>query len=419
MDQGPRTKDQVLSCPMLTDVHNRARTRLTGVLFTGNAIISTAYIAVVTVSTLVSEQITGSTSLSGIPGTLGTAGVAAGAAGLSALSLRVGRRPSFTLGFAIAMLGSIAVGFSIPLASFPLLLLGMFGIGFGRSVGQLARFAAGDLRHSEHRASAISLIVWASTIGAIAGPLLIGPTSDIASAAGFDELIGPVTVGTLGFALGTAVMFLGLRPDPLTLAIVERHEDRHAEPDPLRSILSISTVQVALSAMMISQLVMALIMVMTPLFIRSNDGSLSTVGWVMMAHALGMFAIAPITGRLVDRFGPRRIIVLSVATLVMSGLIAATAGGAQTPVLIVGLFLLGVGWNFGFVAGSSLLQEGLPMANRLKIQGFADSITWISGAVAAGISGLIVAHSSYAALSLIGAALSLIPLIPLYRSRGG
>jgi MFS family permease len=139
----------------------------------------------------------------------------------------------------------------------------------------------------------------------------------------------------------------------------------------------------------------------------------------MMAHALGMFAIAPITGRLVDRFGPRRIIVLSVATLVMSGLIAATAGGAQTPVLIVGLFLLGVGWNFGFVAGSSLLQEGLPMANRLKIQGFADSITWISGAVAAGISGLIVAHSSYAALSLIGAALSLIPLIPLYRSRGG
>jgi MFS family permease len=213
-------------------------------------------------------------------------------------------------------------------------------------------------------------------------------------------------------------MFLGLRPDPLTLAIVERHEDQHAEPDRLKSILSITSVQVALSAMMISQLVMALIMVMTPLFIRSNDGGLSTVGWVMMAHALGMFAIAPLTGRLVDRFGPRRIIALSVVTLVISALIAATAGGAQTPVLIVGLFLLGVGWNFGFVAGSSLLQEGLPIVNRLKIQGFADSITWISGAVAAGISGVIVAQTSYMTLSLIGAAVSLIPLIPLYRSRG-
>jgi MFS family permease len=213
-------------------------------------------------------------------------------------------------------------------------------------------------------------------------------------------------------------MFLGLRPDPLTLAIVERHEDQHAEPDPLRIILGIPTVRVALAAMMVSQLVMALIMVMTPLFIRSNDGGLSTVGWVMMAHALGMFAIAPITGRLVDRFGPRRIIVLSVATLAVSGLIAAAAGTAQTPVLIAGLFLLGVGWNFGFVAGSSLLQEGLPIVNRLKIQGFADSVTWISGAVAAGMSGLIVARSSYLALSLIGSALALIPLIPLYRSRG-
>jgi MFS family permease len=403
---------------MLTDAHSKTRTRLTGVLFSGNAIISTAYIAVVTVSTLVSEQITGSTSLSGIPATLGTAGVAAGAAGLSALSLRIGRRPSFTLGFAIAMVGSVSVGFSISLASFPLLLLGMFAIGFGRSVGQLARFAAGDLRHSEHRASAISLIVWASTIGAIVGPLLIGPTSDAASAAGFDELIGPVTVGIVGFALGTAVMFVGLRPDPLTLAIVERHEDQHAQPDPLRTILDISTVRVALAAMMISQLVMALIMVMTPLFIRSNDGNLSTVGWVMMAHALGMFAIAPITGRLVDTFGPRRIIVMSVATLAISGLIAAAAGTAQTPVLIIGLFLLGVGWNFGFVAGSSLLQEGLPMVNRLKIQGFADSITWIGGAVAAGISGLIVAGTSYMTLALIGAVLSLIPLIPLYLSRG-
>jgi MFS family permease len=403
---------------MLTDAHSKTRTRLTGVLFSGNAIISTAYIAVVTVSTLVSEQITGSTSLSGIPGTLGTAGVAAGAAGLSTLSLRVGRRPSFTLGFAIAMIGSVCVGFSITLASFPLLLLGMFAIGFGRSVGQLARFAAGDLRDSKHRASAISLIVWASTIGAILGPLLIGPTSDMASAAGFDELIGPVAVGIVGFALGTAVMFLGLRPDPLTLAIVERHEDPHAEPDPLRTILDISTVRVALAAMMISQLVMSLIMVMTPLFIRSNDGSLSTVGWVMMAHALGMFAIAPITGRLVDTFGPRRIIAMSVVTLTVSSLIVAAAGTAQTPVLIIGLFLLGVGWNFGFVAGSSLLQEGLPMVNRLKIQGFADSITWISGAVAAGISGLIVAGTSYMTLALVGAALSLIPLMPLYRSRG-
>ncbi|MCL1595675.1 MAG: MFS transporter [Actinomycetia bacterium] len=401
----------------ITESNVRTRKRLTGTLFAGNAIISTAYIGVVTVSTLVSEQITGSTGLSGIPGTLGTAGVAAGAAVLSALSLRIGRRPSFTLGFALATIGAILVAFSVSLGSFALLLIGMFAIGFGRSVGQLARFAAGDLRGPKHRASAISLIVWASTIGAVVGPLLIGPTSDLASAAGFDELIGPVMIGVVGFALGTLTMFVGLRPDPLTLAIVERHEAIDAVPDKLPVILRISTVQVALVAMMISQFVMALIMVMTPLFIKTNDGDLATVGWVMMAHTLGMFAIAPITGRLVDRFGPRRIIVLSVATLVVSGVIAAMAGTAQTPILIVGLFFLGAGWNFGFVSGSSLLQEGLPIVNRLKIQGFADSVTWISGAVAAGLSGLIVAGTSYVTLSLIGAALALIPLVPLVRTR--
>jgi len=399
------------------ETHDRTRRRLTGTLFAGNAITSTGFIGVVTVSSLVSEQITGSTGLSGIPGTLGTVGVAAGAAALSALSLRVGRRPSFAVGYAGAAIGSILVALSITLASFPLLLLGMFAVGFGRSVGQLARYAAGDLREAKHRASAISLIVWASTIGAVVGPLLIGPTSDLASAAGFNELIGPAMIGVLGFALGSLAMFVGLRPDPLTLAIVERNEDTDAEPDALPEILRTSTVQVALVAMMISQFVMALIMVMTPLFIRANDGDLATVGWVMMAHTLGMFAIAPITGRLVDRFGPRRIIVLSVAVLVVSGLIAALAGTAQTPVLIIGLFLLGAGWNFGFVAGSSLLQEGLPIVNRLKIQGFADSVTWISGAVAAGLSGLIVAGSSYMTLSLIGAALSLIPLLMLVRTR--
>jgi MFS family permease len=401
----------------ITETHKHTRNRLIGTLFAGNAIISTAYIGVVTISTLVSEQITGSTGLSGIPGTLGTIGVAAGAAALSALSLRIGRRPSFSLGFAFASVGSISIAFSITLASFPLLLLGMFAIGFGRSVGQLARFAAGDLRGAEHRASAISLIVWASTIGAVVGPLLIGPSSDFASLGGFDELLGPVMIGVIGFALGSVAMFVGLRPDPLTLAIVERHEDVEAEPDGIRKILRISTVQVALAVMMVSQLVMALIMVMTPLFIRTNDGNLATVGWVMMAHTLGMFAIAPITGWLVDHFGPRRIIVLAVITLVIAGLIAATAGTAQTPILIVGLFLLGAGWNFGFVAGSSLLQEGLTIVNRLKIQGVADSITWISGAVAAGMSGVIVATWSYTALSLIGAALALIPLVMLARTR--
>jgi MFS family permease len=261
--------------------------------------------------------------------------------------------------------------------------------------------------------------VWASTIGAIVGPLLIAPTSTIASGGGLDELLGPVAVGIIGFGLGSALMFFGLRPDPLHVAIVERREDADAHPSRLASILSVRTVQLSLVALMTSQFVMSLVMVMTPLHIKANDGGLSTVGWVMMAHALGMFAISPLTGWLVDQFGPRRMIVVGVGVLVVSCLIVATAAAASTPTLIVGLFLLGVGWNFGFVSGSTLLQEGLPIVDRLKIQGFADSVTWISGAIAAAMSGVIVAGSSYVALSVLGALLAVAPLVPILRERIG
>jgi MFS family permease len=377
---------------------------------------STAYIGVVTVSSLIAEQITGSASLSGIPNTMGTFGAAAGAVALSALSFKIGRRPTFTVGFAFATIGAVLVATSVGLGSLPILLVAMAMVGFGRSVSQLARFAAGDLRQPEHRASAISLVVWAATIGAIVGPLLLGPSSAMADLAGLDPLVGPVIVGVVGFALASTLMFIGLRPEPLTLTVAPESE-HPGEASPIREIFSIPTVQLAIVALITSQFVMVLIMTMTPLHIRSNGGDLGTVGVVMMAHTLGMFAISPITGRLVDRHGPRRIIMLAVGTLLVAALITTTAPTANTAILVVGLFLLGAGWNFGFVAASTELQIGLPVADRLKVQGTADAITWISGGLGAAVSGVIVSGSSYTTLAVVGAVLALAPVLPLYRTR--
>jgi MFS family permease len=401
---------------MPTDANTRTRSRLIGTLFAGNALSSTAYIGVVTVSSLIAEQVTGSARLSGIPNTMGTFGAAAGAAALSALSFKVGRRRTFTIGFAIAAIGAVLVATSVGLGSLPILLIAMAMVGFGRSVSQLARFAAGDLREPEHRASAISLIVWAATIGAVAGPLLLGPTSAMADLAGFDPLIGPIMVGVIGFTLASILMFIGLRPEPLTLTIAPTSE-HPGEASRFREIFSIPTVQLAIVALVTSQFVMVLIMTMTPLHIRTNGGDLGTVGVVMMAHTLGMFAISPFTGWLVDRQGPRRIIMLGMVTLVVAALITTTAPTANTVRLVIGLFLLGAGWNFGFVAASTELQIGLPIANRLKIQGVADAITWISGGIGAAVSGVIVAGSSYGTLAIVGAILAFAPLVPLYRTR--
>jgi MFS family permease len=401
---------------MLTEANERIRSRLIGTLFTGNAFSSTAYIGVVTVSSLVAEQVTGSATLSGIPNTMGTFGAAAGAAVLSALSFKIGRRRTFTIGFALATIGAVLAATSVGLGSLPILLIAMAMIGFGRSVSQLARFAAGDLRQPDRRASAISFIVWAATIGAVAGPLLLGPSSAAAERAGLDPLIGPIMVGIIGFAIASALMFVGLRPEPLSLTVAPE-SDHPEEASPFREILSIPTVQLAVAALVTSQFVMVLIMTMTPLHIRSNNGDLGTVGIVMMAHTLGMFGISPLTGRLVDRFGPRRIIMLAMVTLFVSALIATAAPTADTVILVIGLFLLGAGWNFGFVAASTELQIGLPIANRLKIQGTADSITWISGGLGAAVSGVIVAGSSYTMLAIVGAVLALAPTVPLYRTR--
>jgi MFS family permease len=390
--------------------------RLIWTLFTGNAIGSTAYIGVATVGALIANDITGTKSLAGLPGATGTLGVAVGAGILSMLSYRLGRRPAFTIGYAIAVFGATLVVAAIIIQSFAVLLFGMVAIGVGRSVGQLARYAAGDLRSEERRGAAISLIVWASTIGAIVGPPLIGPTGAYAEVLGFDKLVGPVMVAVIGFVLVCVLMLIGLRPDPLSLA-ADESGGTVGTPDPIGALLPSRVVQLSIAAIVTSQVVMVIVMVMTPIHIDANGGDLGTIGWVMMAHTLGMFAIAPVTGVLIGRFGAKRMIIVAVGTFLAACAVASTATTAATPVLIASMFLLGVAWNFGFVSGSTLLQTGQSIANRLKLQGFADSTAWISSAVAAASSGVILSATSYRTLSMVGIALALLLVIPLARLR--
>ncbi len=393
------------------------RQRLIWTLFTGNAIESTAFIGVATVSALIAEEITGSTWLSGFAGAVGTLGVALGAGVLSWMSYRSGRRITFAAGYLVAVCGAILVAVSIGTANFAFLLLGMAAIGIGRSVGQLSRYAAGDMRTEDRRASAISLIVWASTIGAVVGPPLIGPTGAMALAAGYNELVGPVVVAVIAFSLASVLMFVGLRPDPLTLAVTDHEDKPNADARPLSELLASRIVQLSVLAIIVSQVVMVTVMVMTPIHIKAFDGTLTTIGYVMMAHTIGMFAIAPITGWLIDRVGAKRMIAIAVIVFLAACGLAATATTASTAVLLVSMFLLGVAWNFGFVSGSTLLQTGQGVADRLKLQGFADSTAWVSSAVAAALSGVLLETTSYQTLAIAGAVLALVPLIPLVRLR--
>jgi MFS family permease len=398
------------------------RNRLIGTMFGAVGLSTTAFIGLATIAPIVGATLTGSPTLAGIPNTLATVGTASGALVLGWAGARIGRRRSFAIGFTTAAMGALLALVALGSGSFWLFVAGAFVVGFGRSAAQLARYAAGDLRNESRRGAAISLIVWASTIGAVVGPLLIDPTGSWARAAGWTELAGPLGLAVVGFAMAALVIAVALRPDPLALAVdddpaVDLDDVAHPGDLSLGSILRRPTVVLSFVALVVGQSVMVLVMTMTPVHIRSAGGDLGAVGWVMMAHTLGMFAIAPITGWLVDRGGPRRMILAGGFVLLASCLLASTADTAQASILIPALFGLGVGWNFGFVSASALLQRGLSIAERVRIQGVADATTWMSGGVGAGLSGVILGLWSYRVLALIGAGMTLVLFATLVVSR--
>lgn len=399
------------------DSSDQQRRRLTGALFAGNALASTAFLGAVTVASLAAEELTGSPRLAGVPNAIGTVGTALGASLITLLSARRGRRPAFVFGFSVSALGAAVGAASLFAVNLPALLAGMFAMGFGRSVNQLARFAAGDLWTAERRASAIGFVVWAATIASVLGPLLIVPAGRLGKAYLGAELAGPFVVSGVGFALAALWYFATLRPEPLTLAASDDAPPAAAEEDaaavPLWTLIRRPTVRLALLVLMASQFVMILVMTMTPVHIRAHGHGLPLVSGVMMAHTLGMYAISPLTGYLVDWFGARRLIAAGSAVLVAASLLAASELRTDPLVLTLALLLLGVGWNFGFVAGSAIVQKGLAVRESLRIQGVADSLTWISGGVAALGSGFVMAAGSFSGLALLGAGMSLAPLVAL------
>ncbi len=395
------------------ELRDRQRRRLTVALFAGNALSSTAFLAAISVASIAARELAGSTQLAGLPGALGTAGSALGASVLTALSRRTGRRLAFCLGFAISAVGGVVAAGSLRAASLGVLIAAMFAMGFGRSVSQLSRFAAGDLWPAEKRASAIGFVVWAATIGSVLGPLMIVPASRAGAAWLGSELAGPFALA--GAALGLAALwyFAMLRPEPLTLAADSEEPAGGGCGRPLPALMRLGAVRLSFLVLAVSQFVMILVMTMTPLHIHGHHHGLSVVGGVMMAHTFGMFSFVPVIGYLVDRLGARRMIVAGSVVLALSSLLAAAAGEAQATLLTVSLLLLGVGWNFGFVAASAALQEGLALDERLRLQGLADSVTWISGGVAALASGFVMAATSFSGLAVAAAAIALVPLVYL------
>jgi MFS family permease len=368
---------------------------------------------------LLAEEMIGSTSGAGLPSALFTLGAAGSAFLIGQVSQTRGRRVGLAGGYFVGAIGGAGIVAAAAIDSVPLLLAALLIYGAGTASSFQARYAGADLAAANARAKAVSIVLVATTAGAVAGPLLTQVTGDFAESVGVIALAGPFMLAAVAYLLAAVVLFAFLRPDPLLTA---RSLDSGQASSSDGSIEEIDTrgVRVAVSVMVLTQFVMVAVMTMTPIHMRDHDHSLTATGAVIAMHVAAMFLPSPVTGVLVDRYGRHRMIAASAITLVSAGVLAAIAPPESMALLSLALILLGLGWNFGVVSGTALLTDCTPLRERARVQGKADLLVQLSGAAGGLGSGFVMASTGYATLALIGGALSLlmVPLMFAARPRG-
>ncbi len=389
---------------------SRLQKRTVKVLALGQAFGGFGLGATLSVGALLAVELTGTTAWAGAAATLSTLGSAASAIPLANLAYRMGRRVALATGAAIAITGAMSMILATSLRSFPIELLALFLLGAGSAVSLQARFAAADIPVSGPRGKDLSLVVWATTIGAVVGPNLISPGENLGLAIGLPHLAGPFLFTIFAQLTSTLIFWFGLRPDPLLIAKeIAGLPARRINPGFKAAIAVIRARPMAGYAVLtiaLSHMVMVSVMSMTPAHLSSGGHSLSDVGLTISLHIAGMYAFAPVFGLLADRIGSVKTIVLG-QLIFLAAIGVAGLGQNNFQMVIVGLFLLGLGWSAATVAGSALLTEVLPTDEKTKVQGFSDSLMNLSGAFGGAISGTILLLFTFGGLN----AAALIPVV--------
>ena len=355
--------------------------------------------------------------LSGLAQSVAVIGGALAAIPATAIVHRHGRRPSLAAAYGIAAVGALLVVVAAVRGSLPLLFLGFFLFGGATAANLQARYAAVDLAPAALRGRHLALIVWATTIGAVAGPHLAAPAGVALTRFGIPTLAAPYFFSALLFVVAALALLALLRPDPALLAGTASGEGgaQRRLRDGLRAIAARTSGVLGVTSMTVGHMVMVGIMAMTPVHIRGagHDAAhtLRIVGVVISVHIAGMYAFAPLIGWLTDRLGGRPVIFAGIALLLVACVLAGGAGFDSTR-LGAGLFAVGLGWSCTMVAGSTLLTESVPLEQRASAQGLSDLIMGLAGASAGALSGVVVSAWGYPVLALV-AAIATVPLIVL------
>lgn len=371
--------------------------------------------AAISATALLGKEITGNAAFGTLAAALLTVGTALATIPVARHMAAHGRRSGMRRAWLAAAAGAVAALAAALTDFYPLLLVGALGIGTGNAATLAARYAAADLAVEHERARSIGLLVWAGSFGSVLGPTIgLGWAGTAAEALGMPELAGPYVLGFAAFALAVTWIDRRLHPDPLIAAGGTTRPASATSGVPTTSSLGAQLRQtqatlgrilrhpgarLAMIAMLVGHAVMVGIMTATPLHMDDGAHELQIIGFVISLHIVGMYFFAPLVGLVVDRVGPPTIIAAGGMILFAGAELASHTDAEDSLGVFVGLFLVGLGWSFGLIAGSSLLTSSFSITERVAVQGTADLVMSASGALAALSAGVVFELFSYHALS--------------------
>lgn len=421
-----------------TSTHHRA----VGVLALSNVLGGVGVASGIAVGGLLAEDL-GSTSVAGLAQAASVLGAAVAAVPLATMATRVGRRWALTLGYVIAVLGAVLIVLAAVVSSLLLLLVGLGTFGVAQATNLQSRYAATDGASVANRATSMSVVIWATTIGSVAGPNLTAVGERMGPTFGVPGLAGPYLFSVVSFASAATVLALLLRPMPAPAATADvvpaagtgtgpassAGASPTGEPSPpvdvddgravgalaaLRWAGGHPVARFAVVLIAVAHATMVMVMVMTPLHMQHNGMSLELVGIVISLHVLGMYALSPVFGALADRFGGVRVACLGIAILALAVVLglAAASSGEDSRLTAVALTVLGLGWSASLISASSLLAGVASDRVRVPLQGATDAGMNYAGAAAAALAGPILALGGFRAVNLAAAVL-LVPAVVL------
>lgn len=397
------------------------------VLSLGQVLGGIAFGATVSLGALLAADLSGNDGLSGLATASVTLGPALCSIPLARMAARFGRRRALTLGNVFALTGIAIVVLAVALRIFPLLLLGTLTIGAGNAGNLQSRFAATDLAAPQHRGRDLSIVVWSTTIGGVAGPLLLGPGEVVGHALGMPPQTGSYAFSFVAQCAALILYLVALRPDPLLAAQKLATAAAAAAAGVVRKDSPV-VARYAIFAVAGSHVVMASVMAMTPVHLshmaHAMHGMETTpadvsalVGVTIALHVGGMYALSPLFGILADRWGRLRVVLLGQA-LLAGALGFAVFANDQAWGVIVALILLGLGWSAATVAGAALLTEASAPELRTRRQGRSDSLMSLSAAAGAVLAGVILSNFQYAGLGIAASVIvfAIVVMSPFGRS---